>query len=137
MVYYCYKYAFHLVTAGSDLDDLQIDCDLHYLICPKCDIERSIYIYIYNPGITCAREWLATIDNRSCNRRRGDCRQASTIIILYMLSFDGIIDPTAVLFIFIPYYYDITGGACDVSNQNLRCTQKPIYTPIFTHHVRS
>ena len=36
-----------------------------------------------------------------------------------------------------PVTNTIPGGAYVVSNQNLRCTQKPIYTPILTRHIRS
>ena len=35
------------------------------------------------------------------------------------------------------FSYSTTGGAYVISNQNPRCTQKPIYSPIFTHHIRS
>ena len=31
----------------------------------------------------------------------------------------------------------ISGGAYVISNQDPRCTQKPMYSPIFTHHIRS
>ena len=31
----------------------------------------------------------------------------------------------------------ITGGAYVLSNQDPRCTQNPIYTPIFSHNIRS
>ena len=30
-----------------------------------------------------------------------------------------------------------TGGAYVISNQNPRWAQKPIYSPVFTHHIRS
>ena len=36
-----------------------------------------------------------------------------------------------------PLVLDYSGWAYVVSNQDPQCTQKPIYTPIFTHHIRS
>ena len=41
---------------------------------------------------------------------------------------------TAAVICWPKHYY---GGAYVISNQNPRWTQKPIYTPICTHHIRS
>ena len=38
---------------------------------------------------------------------------------------------------YVPLYIVVYGGAYVISNQDPRCTQKPIYIPIFTHHIRS
>ena len=40
-------------------------------------------------------------------------------------------------FIFLVNTKCYYGWAHVISNQDPRCTQKPIYTPMFTHHIRS